>query len=61
MPNGNTTKASKEAKLHHDVREPAKTVDIVPELQHNSLISGSKFADADYVIILTPTELLIYD
>ena len=50
-----------EAKLHHNVREPARTVDIVPDLQHNSLLSASKFADANYVTILTPKEVLIYD
>ena len=61
LPTGQTTKASKEAKLHHKLREPARTVDIVPELKHNSLLSGSKFADANYVTILTPDEVLIYD
>ena len=54
---GKTTKA----KLKHDVREPAKTVDMVPGLKNNSLISGPKFADAGYITVLTPTELLIYD
>ena len=34
---------------------------MVPALKHNSLISGSKFADANYYTILTPTEVLIYD
>ena len=61
LPNGQTTNASKEAKLHHEVRDPARTVDIVPDLKHNSLLSGSKFADANYVSILTPKEVLIYD
>ena len=61
MPTGETTPASTIAKLHHDVREPAKTVDMVPALKHNSLISGPKFADANYVTVLTPTEVLIYD
>jgi len=36
-------------------------VDMVPELKHNSLISTSKFADANYITILIPTEVLIYD
>ena len=34
---------------------------MVPELKHNSLISGGKYADANYITVLTPTELLIYD
>ena len=49
------------AKLKHDIRDPAKTVDMVPGLKTNSLISGPKFADAGYVTVLTPKELLIYD
>ena len=61
LPTGHTTAASKQAKLHHQVREPARTVDIVPGLKHNSLLSASKFADANYITILTPTEVLIYD
>ena len=61
MPAGETTAASTQAELYHGVREPAKTVDMVPKLQHNSLISGGKFADANYITVLTPTEVLIYD
>ena len=61
MPTGETTDASTQAKLSHDVRGPAKTVDMVPQLQHNSLISGGKFADANYITVLTTTEVLIYD
>ena len=58
---GETTSASTQAKLYHDVREPAKTVEMIPQLQHNSLISGSKFADANYITVLTPTEVLFYN
>ena len=61
MPTGETTASSTQAKLYHDVREPEKTVDMVPQLKHNSLISGGKFADANYITVLTPTELLIND
>ena len=61
MPTGETTAASTQAKLLRDIREPAKTVDMVPQLQHNSLISGGKFADANYITVLTPTEVSIYD
>ena len=53
--------ASVEAKLHHKVREPARSVDMVPNLERNSLISGVKFAEAGYVTLLTPTEIFIYD
>ena len=61
MPTGETTPASTISKLHHEVREPARTVDMVPGLKHNSLLSGPKFADANYITLLTPTEVLIYD
>ena len=61
MRTGETTAASTQAKLYHGVREPSKTLDMVPQLQHNSLISGGKFVDANYITVLTPTEVLIYD
>ena len=48
-------------KLKHNVRDPAGRVDIVPELAQDSLISGPKFAEAGYVTLLTPKELLIFD
>ena len=53
--------ATKQAKLKLPVREPAKTVHILPNLKHNTLLSASKFADAGYVSILTPSELLIVE
>ena len=61
MPNGATAAATNQAKLKLKLRDPARTVDIVPDLKHNSLISASKFADANYITVLTPTEVLIYD
>ena len=61
LPNGATTKATMEAKLHYNVRKPARTVDIIPELKHNALISGSKSTDGGYTTVLTPTHVLIYN
>ena len=61
MPTGETTAAITQAKLFHNVREPAKTVDMVTQLQHNSLISGGKFVDTNYITVLTPTEVSICD
>jgi hypothetical protein len=55
MPTGDTTPASTIAKLHYDVRKSVRTVDMVPALKHNSLISGPKFAEANYITVLTPT------
>ena len=61
MPMGTTAPASVKAKLHHSVREPACTVDMVPDLKHNSLMSARKFANAQYIKVLTPTKVLVYD
>ena len=43
------------------LREPARSVDMVPVLASDTLLSVSKFADADYVTIYTPREVNIYD
>ena len=40
------TPATNIAKLEHRVREPARTVNMVPELANQSLISGGKFVEA---------------
>ena len=61
MPTGKTAPASVKAKLHYMVREPAHTMDMVPNLKQNSLMSASKFAHAQYITFLTPTEVLVYD
>jgi len=49
------------AKLHHPIREPARTVDMVPALAENSLLSGGKFAEAGYISICDGNEVNIYD
>ena len=53
MPTGTTAPASVKAKLHHSVRERAGTVEMVPNLKQNSLMSARKFADAQYITVLT--------
>ena len=58
---GGKSRASKVAKLEHPVREPARTVDIVPALVEQSLLSGNKFAEADYISIYDKDEVNIYD
>ena len=45
------------AQLHILVREPAQTVDIVLELKHNSLLSISKFAEANCVTVFTSKDM----
>jgi hypothetical protein len=59
--NGQVEKATVEKLLHHEVREPARTVDIVPGISTATLISTSKFADANYITIFDDEEVNIYD
>ena len=61
QPSGSQMEATFVHKLKHEVRDPAGRVDIVPDLVEDSLISGPKFAEAGYVTLLTPKELLIFD
>ena len=61
MHTGETTAAIAQVKLYYNVREPEKTVDMVPELKRKLLIIRGKFADEKYITVLTPTEVLIYD
>ena len=61
IPEGDHLFGSTKAFLHHPVREPAKSADVVPSLVRNSLLSARKFADAKYFTVLTPKEVLIYD
>ena len=61
MPTGEEIKASTKAKFLHKVREPARTVYIVPNLAQNSLLKANKFANAKYVTVLTPEEVLMFD
>ena len=61
MPNCATTAATKKAKLRMKIRKPTRSVSIVPDLTHNSLISTRKIADANYITVLTPTDVLIHN
>ena len=58
---GHKTPGSRVAKLHHPVREPSRTVDIVPGLAKKSLLSGGKFSKAGYVSICDDAEVNIYN
>ena len=57
MPLGQKAQTSKQANLLQPMKEPAQTVDIVPELQQNSLLSISKFVDANNFTKLMPDEV----
>jgi hypothetical protein len=50
LPMGATTTATTQALLLLNVRTPANTVDIVPNL-HQTLLSGSKFTDANHTAV----------
>ena len=58
---GHATAGSNVAKIHHNVREPACTVDMVPSLKDNSLLSGGKFAYAGYVSVCNDKKMSLYD
>ena len=61
QPSGTQMEATYVHKLKHNVRDPVGRVDIVTDLAQEILISGPKFAEAGYVTLLTPKELLIFD
>ena len=61
MPNGEVEEASNMDELHHDVRHPAKDIHIVPGIERDSLLSISKFVDANYVVIFDKDKVNIYD
>ena len=54
--------ATEQKELMHNLQQPTKTVNIVPTLQasHSSL-SKSKVADANYITMLMPTAVQIYN
>lgn len=59
-PTGEATTATTEEKILHDIRKPAGTVHIVPEM-NTTLISTGKFADANYITVINKDEVNIYN
>ena len=57
---GDQAKATTINKLHHKLREPARSVHIVPQVQ-TSLLSTSKVVDADYIAVYDKHEVNFYD
>ena len=47
-------------KLHHNIREPARSVHILPEVQH-SLLSTDKLTNTDYIGVYTKDEVNFYN
>eukprot|EP00804_Cyclotella_cryptica_P014867 CCRYP_020386-RA/>CCRYP_020386-RA protein AED:0.51 eAED:0.20 QI:0/0/0/0.66/0.5/0.33/3/0/654 len=60
IPIGSMAKATKVAKLLPNVQTPANIVNIVPSLGQ-TLLSGSKFADAGYTAVYDKAEVNFYD
>jgi hypothetical protein len=61
LPKGTTAAASTVKKTLHNVLEPAQSVNIVPTLANNSLMSTSKFVDAGYTAVYDNKEVNYYE
>ena len=59
--NGNPTPETNIAKPEHIFRNPARTVNMVPVLANQSLLSGDKFAEAGYVSVCDVEEVKFYN
>ena len=57
---GDIAKATTINKLHHKIREPARSVHIVPQVK-DSLLSTSKMVNADYIAVYDKDEVNFYD
>jgi hypothetical protein len=61
LPNGTAAAATIINKLHLNVRKPARSVNIVPALVENSLLSTNKFVEAGYTVIYDAKEVNFYN
>ncbi len=61
LPNGATVAATMIHKLHHNLREPACSINIVPSLVGNSLISTIKMVETGYTAIYDDKEVNFYN
>jgi hypothetical protein len=61
LPNEATAAATMIHKLHHNKREPARSVNIVPSLFGNSLLNTVKIVKAGYTAIYDDKEVNFYD
>jgi hypothetical protein len=61
LPKGATAAATMIHKLHHNLREPACSVNIIPSLVGNSLLSTVKMAKAGYTAIYDVEEVNFYN
>jgi hypothetical protein len=61
LPNGTMAAATTINKLHLSVRKPGRSVNIVPALVENSLLSTNKFVEAGYTVIYNAEEVNFYN
>jgi hypothetical protein len=61
LPGGEIVNATKIAEYPFKVRAPAQELHITPGVTKNSLLSTSKFADANYITIFDKEAVNIYD
>ncbi len=61
LPNGATAATITINKLHLNVRAPGRSVNIVPALVENSLLSTNKFVEAGYTVIYNAKEVNFYN
>jgi hypothetical protein len=61
LPNGATAAATMIHKLHHNLWEPVCSVNIVPSLVGNSLLSTVKMFEAGFTAIYDDKEVNFYD
>ena len=61
LADGHPTAATNLAKLHHAIREPARTLNILPSLKAQSFLSVGKFSEAGYISICDHDKVNLYD
>ena len=61
LPNGSAAPASEVRLLRQFLRDPARTIDMVPFLRGASLLSTSKLADARYVTVYDGNDFNVYN
>ncbi len=61
LPDGTRTPASNKCLLHHDIRQPARDVNIVPNIPTNLLISTAKFTEVGYIMVFDDEEVNVYN
>jgi hypothetical protein len=61
LPDGAIAPAMTRNKLLHNVREPARSINIAPVLVENSLLSTKTFAKAGYTVIYDKDEVNFYN